>query len=503
MTRAPYLLTRRAAVTGVLSGLGSLAFAGPPTTAIRPEPRPGGVPVKPKIIAAPPPPPSSSEALVRAAKLGGEVGFAVVDVKSGELLEARLGSTPLPPASTLKVVTALYALDRLGTTHAFETRVLATAPARDGRIDGDVILAGGGDPTLDTDRLADLAKALREAGVTEVTGRFLIWPGALPRGKRIDIEQPEHVAYNPSYGGLNLNFNRVHFEWKKARDDFAITMHARARNFSPATNVARMAIIDRKSPVFQYKDWGRRDQWSVAKWALGKKDGARWLPVRYPALYAGDVFRTLARSNGIVLKPGELIDSLPEAAPLVSVASDPIVPMLQGMLKYSTNLTAEAAGMAASQKLGAVESLLESGARMGGWAMANFGVAGVRFRDHSGLGYASAITPGDLARILSANPGIAPLLKTVNLGADKNASNMKNVQVRAKTGTLNFVSSLAGFVNTANGRDLAFSILTADTARRDAIPPAERERPPGSKSWARRSRRLQRDLLRNWAQSYE
>ena len=499
MTRAPHLLTRRAALSGVLSGFGSLAFAGAPATSLRPVPRPGEAPVVQQLVSTPPP--SASESLVKAAKLGGDVGFAVADAKTGEILEARLGAKPLPPASTLKVVTALYALDRLGPGHTFETRLLATGPLVNGRLEGDLILAGGGDPTLDTDRLAELAMGLREAGVTEVNGRYLLWPGALPRGKRIDVEQPEHVAYNPSYGGLNLNYNRVHFQWEKNRDAFDITMHARSRNFSPSTSVAQMAIIDRKSPIFEYRDWGRRDQWSVAKWALGKKDGARWLPVRYPSLYCGDVFRTLARANGVVLKPAELIETLPDARPLVSMQSDTLVPMLQGMLKYSTNLTAEATGLAASQTGGAVDSLLASGARMGGWAMANFGVAGVRFRDHSGLGYASVITPGDLARILAANSGIAPLLKTVNL-PDSKTSSPKKVLVRAKTGTLNFVSSLAGFVTASNGRDLAFAILTADTARRDAIPPAERERPPGSKSWARRSRNLQKQLIRNWADRY-
>lgn len=494
MTRMLPFLSRRSVVAGLLTSAGTVAL-GAPTAADRPRPRPGETPT-PDVASVPAP--SASERLVQAAKLGGDVGFAVADVETGELLESRMGAVKLPPASTLKVVTALYAIDRLGGAHRFRTRVLATGPVTAGRLEGDLILAGGGDPTLDTDRLAELAMALREAGVTEVSGRFLLWRGALPGGKRIDHEQPDHVAYNPSYGGLNLNFNRVHFQWEKAQDDYDITMHARGRNYSPATGISQMAIIERKSPVFEYRDYGRRDQWSVAKWALGK-DGARWLPVRYPGLYCGDVFRTLARANGIVLKPAEVIENLPEARELVAVESDPLVPMLQGMLKYSTNLTAEAVGLAASQTLGKVDTLSISGARMGGWAMANFAAAGATFRDHSGLGYASAITPGDMARILGANAGVSVLLKKVNLSTDKSTPDLKNVEVRAKTGTLNFVSSLAGFIETSGGRKLAFAIQTADTARRDAIPPAERERPPGSKSWARRSRRLQKQLLRQWA----
>lgn len=493
MTRKTHLMTRRSVVTGVLSAAGGGVFAASPETTERPRPRPN---LQKLAVAAAKPRVSKSEALVRAANLTGSVGFSVADAKTGEILEARLGGTALPPASTLKVVTALFAIDRLGGNHQFQTRLLATGPLVNGRIDGDLILAGSGDPTLDTDRLADLAKGLREAGVTEVAGRFLLWAGALPRGKRIDPGQPDHVAYNPSYGGLNLNFNRVHFQWRKVKDDYDITMHARSRNFSPATNIARMSIIERKSPVFDYRDWGTRDQWSVADWALGK-DGARWLPVRYPALYTGDVFRTLARSNGIVLKPAEIAQTLPDARELVAVTSDGLVPMVQNMLKFSTNLTAEATGLAASRTFGDVPDLDASGACMGGWCMANFGVAGMRFADHSGLGYGSHITPNGLTTIVAKNRGIAPLLKPVNLSRD-DTDLPKGVLVRAKTGTLNFVSSLTGIVTNPNGRDLAFSILTADTKRRDAVPTDQRERPPGSRSWANRSRGLQRKLIGEW-----
>jgi D-alanyl-D-alanine carboxypeptidase/D-alanyl-D-alanine-endopeptidase (penicillin-binding protein 4) len=437
---------------------------------------------------------------VQRAGLSGDVGFAVVDVKTGAVLETRLGSKPLPPASTLKTVTALYALDRLGPQYRFRTQVLVTAPVRNGRVDGDLILVGGGDPTLDTDGLADLAVLVREAGIHEVTGAFRVYAGALPRGDRIDSDQPEHVSYNPAYGGMNLNFNRVHFEWKRRQDSYEITMQARATRFRPSTSVASMSVVDRKTPVFDHWSNGSRDNWSVARFALGR-DGARWLPVRYPALYAGDVFRTLARSNGLVLPPAKIAETLPPGTLVAEISSAPLKPMLQDMLKYSTNLTAEVSGLTASAAYSEVPSLDLSAWRMSVFARSR-GAGAVKFFDHSGLNYDSGITPEGMTRLLAANAQLAPLLKSVNLSLAKSNPAPKGVAVHAKTGTLNFVSSLAGFIETQRGRTLAFAFLSADTAKRDAIPPAERERPPGVKAWGGRSRTLQKELIRGWAARY-
>lgn len=483
------LLTRRGILAGLASSASGMALAGAPDVSTRPLPRF----VRPKKIVAP------SDALVARANLSGDVGFAVADARTGELLEARMGDVRMPPASTLKVVTALYAMEKLGPTHQFNTRVFATGPVVDGKLDGDLVLMGGGDPTLDTDRLADLAKAVREAGIVEVSGRLLVWADALPTGDRIDSDQPEHVSYNPSYSGINLNFNRVHFEWKRRQDkNYDITMQARALRFRPSTNVAQMAIVEKSTPVFDYRRAPGRDRWFVARTALGK-DGARWLPVRFPALYAGDVFRTLARSNGIVLPAPELVGGLPSGDELARVEGPILVEVLRSMLKYSTNLTAEISGLAASRSYGPGLSSLEvSAGRMAGWARSRFGTMGVRFRDHSGLGYGSEMSPSDMTQILAANRQIRPFLKTVNLTLNKGLPAPKGVEVHAKTGTLNFVSSLAGFVTSTTGRPLCFAIFGADTERRDAIPPEARERPTGARTYSRRSRQLQKELIRGW-----
>lgn len=487
-------LTRRVVLGGLVASAGSMGWSRAPETSLRPLPRGGEtVPAAPKKLV------SQAEYLINKANLGGDVGFAVVDTQSGELLEARLGSTFLPPASVMKSVTALYALDRLGPGHRFKTRLRAVGQVRAGKLDGDLILEGGGDPTLDTDALAELAVQLREAGVREVTGAFKVYASALPRGDRIDRYQPEHVAYNPSYGGLNLNFNRVHFEWKKNKDDYEITLQARALKFRPSTSVSTMSVVDRRAPVFDHWSSAARDNWSVARRALGK-EGARWLPVRFPAIYAADVFRTLARSNGIVLRPAELQTNRPEGTVIAEIESGALRPILQGMMKYSTNLTAEVAGLAASVSEGPVGSLDVSASQMAQFARSH-GAGRAAFKDHSGLNYDSAITPEDMARFLSKMTAVRSMMKSVNLSLDKARPAPKDVAVFAKTGTLNFVSSLAGYVATPQ-RSLTFAFFSADTERRDAIPPAERERPTGARSWSRRSRQLQKELIRDWAARY-
>ena len=481
------LYSRRAALAGLFSTAATMAGA----EALTVSPLPRARPSRPEGWD------DAARKLIQAANLGGTVGLAVTDLETGDLVAAIEPGLLQPPASTAKAITALYALDRLGPQYRFETTLIATGPVENGQLKGDLVLAGTGDPVFDSDDLGALAADLKAAGVFGVEGRFLIWDGHLPYVERIDFDQPETAGYNPTITGMNLNFNRVHFEWKKAKSDYEITLQARSRQFRPSVTVSTMDIVEERMPVFTYREEGGQDRWTVARHALGS-EGARWLPVRRPVAYAGEAFASLARSHGIELKRAERAYQPPEGTVLARHVSPPLVDLLRGMLRYSTNLTAEVTGLHASAAGGEMpDSLYGSAAGMNAWVAERFGADGALLVDHSGLGYGSRMSAADMVKILAgagSDEALMPILRPFSLGAEANGG-----RVLAKTGTHNFVSALAGYLDVESGRRLAFAIFCADAERRDAIPPALRERPSGSRSYARRARNLQRELLRLWA----
>ncbi len=486
------LVTRRLLLGAMLGSVAGHALANAPLSSIRPLPRAADFHKRTAPLA---------DALVAQAKISGKTGFVVADARTGEVLEERNPMLSQPPASVTKAITALYALDRLGAGYRFRTRLMATGPVEGGRLKGDLVLVGGGNPTLDTDALGEMARQLKARGVREITGNFRVHVGALPAIGSIDPDQPVHVGYNPTISGLNLNYNQVHFEWKRQSGGYTLKLDARARKFSPLVAIARMRVVDRSLPVYTYADKGGADHWTVARAALGK-GGSRWLPVRKPGAYAAEVFQTLARSHGIVLPRAKEASGAARGTVLVEHKSAELRAILRGMLKYSTNLTAEVVGLTAS----GAGSLPASAAKMTAWAQQALGARNARFVDHSGLGGASKLAAGDMVSALvrvHQSGVLHGLMKQIPM---RNARGelLPNhpIKVHAKTGTLNFASALAGYMRAEDGRELAFAIFSADVPRRLKLSSADGDIPQGSRGWKKRARRLQLQLIERWGTAY-
>lgn len=467
------------------------AFAEAPERAPAPKPRPMALAETGFDIAA-------------AAGISGQTAFIVLDASTGTILEAFQPNLPLPPASVAKAPTALYALDRLGPNYRFRTELLARGAFSGGRLQGDLILKGGGDPELNSD---DLDGLIATSGLTSLTGRFLVDAGPGAVTPQIDRTQPITAAYNPSVAGLNLNFNRVYMEWKRLSGRYDMVMEARAETVSPPVSVVTMRIVDRTDDgeIFHHRMTERAEEWQVAQRALGAK-GGRWLPVRNPAVHAGDVFRTLAKLRGVALPPAAETSGA-QGAVIASHQSRTLIDIVRAMLKYSTNLTAEALGLAATRATGEAPGLAASAQAMNRWAADYIGPGAgeMSMANHSGLSGDSRASAGRIAALLLAAEArpidgapFSSLLKPVPV-TEKGAANPRfPAVVRAKTGTLNFTSALAGYAEVEDGRRLIFAILSADIPRRTALLDPSVERPRGARTWGARARRMQRALLRSW-----
>ena len=505
MFRDPSILSRRSLLTGLLAGVASPLLADAPLRSPRPPARPAA-----DLLAALAPesaplraPSGPLEALLQRAGLSGETAVIALDAETGQVIEEHRADLRVPPASTAKALTTLYALRALGSEYRFVTRVETQGGAiRNGVLNGDLVLRGGGDPTLQTAHLARLAAELVERGLRRVEGRFIVDDGALPEIAQIDPEQPVAAGYNPGISGINLNFNRVYFGWEPTSGGPRLSMDARSEREVPPVSVIGIEAVARDLPVYTYDRRDDQERWTVAASAL-TQTGSRWLPVRNPGAYAGDVFRALLAARGCQV-PAPRVQSVPQGQILAEYRSDPLTSVLREMLRYSTNITAECVGLAASLRLGpGVRSLHPSAARLNAFVADRYDAPGIALMDHSGLSEGSRISVRAMANFLlsARREGILPGLLREHPMRDDNGRTVAShpVEVRAKTGTLNFVSALAGYAQPRGGRAIVFAIVSADMARRRGISDEESERPAGARTWTARARGLQQGLIERWS----
>ncbi len=128
----------------------------------------------PKVLGWPGALQASLDSLVRTDTLlhTTQLGLCVYDLTADSLLYAYGAAQRLRPASTQKVITAVSALLLLGTDYALQTRLCVTGRVNGGTLRGDVYVVGGFDPCLDEADVTTMVRALKQAGIRRVEGRF-------------------------------------------------------------------------------------------------------------------------------------------------------------------------------------------------------------------------------------------------------------------------------------------------------------------------------------------
>lgn len=150
----------------------------------------------------------------------------VEDLDSGEIILQWHDDVPRNPGSTIKLLTTLVALDVLGPTYTWRTDVFALGEIDNGKLNGDLLLKGYGDPFLVTERVWQLLRRIRQAGIREIGGDLLLDdsyfdvaehdPGAFDR-------QPLR-AYNVAPNALLMNFKVVRFWFEPDHEGNRVTV---------------------------------------------------------------------------------------------------------------------------------------------------------------------------------------------------------------------------------------------------------------------------------------
>ncbi len=362
--------------------------------------------------------------LLKDPALGPERSAVVLDAASGKQIYGKGGGEGLTPASTIKIATAVATLSAVGPDHRIATKTVIEPDS------SDVVLVGGGDPTLTArkdGRYTDTAASLRT--LAEDTARSL---------KSRDIDEVK-LSYDTSlYSGP--------------------AQHP----IGPNENITPVSAL--------MADEGRLDDSSSGP---APRSGD-------PAGEAAKKFAGFLADEGIKTKPSKSAPTPSKASDraesLAKVESPPLSALVERMLTHSDNDIAEA--LARQAAVAAKEPVSFDGAGKAVRAALDkqgLPLSGAKFADGSGLDRADRISAELLAALLdhAADPG-RPELRSVVTGlpvagftgtlVDRYPKDSPGTGVvRAKTGTLTGVNSLAGTVVDADGRLLLFAFMTTGT----------------------------------------
>jgi D-alanyl-D-alanine carboxypeptidase/D-alanyl-D-alanine-endopeptidase (penicillin-binding protein 4) len=398
------------------------------------------------------------------------VSFVIMDAATGRIVVSHGAEVPRSPASTLKVVTTFASLDTLGPAFTWQTRALIHGAIENGVLSGDLVLQGGGDPYMTLERWWGFARLLRSRGLKAIRGDIIVdnTGFSVPNVDPGAFDGRPNRAYNVLPDALMVNFQSI---------DFTLV---------PNANLRKVEIVADPAPVnltvdnrIRYADGrcsgaARRVDFDVASAAwdrvvftgmLSRRCASRSFTrvLLKPPQYAYGTFVSFWRSLGGEFDGRLRVEAAPPGAEaLLAYDSLTLGEVIRLTNKYSSNLMARHLLLTMGrERFGAPATIEKGTAAIGEWSRGrNLGLEDVDMDNGSGLSRSTRISVLTMANVLDAAyrsryapefiaslplAGIDGTLRTRMLGAPAGA-------VRLKTGHLDGVSGIAGYVTAANGR---------------------------------------------------
>ena len=376
------------------------------------------------------------------------------------------------PASTMKLLTSFAALELLGPTYAWKTEFFAAAPVRGGVLEGDLVIKGYGDPKMTIEHFWLALRKLRALGVRDVRGDLVLDRSWFEAGEtdatRFDNEPLR--PYNVAPDALLVNFKSVRFQ-------FVPNLASRTVSVAYEPQMAQLEVAPQV----------RLTEGDCGDWRAGLKADFRGSGTSMRAGFSGTypagcgektwnvslfshpdyvygVFRQLWQEAGGSLKGGVRDGGVPPGAQLLFATESPsLSEVVRDINKFSNNVMARQLFLTLSaQTLKPPGRNDRSFEVVQSWlAQRALALPGLVMDNGSGLSRTERISAAGMARVLEAAfysavmpEFIASLPLVAFDGTMRRRLKTDGVAGRAhiKTGSLNDVRSIAGYVLDQNGR---------------------------------------------------
>lgn len=450
--------------------------------------------------AEPPPVPEAlPPAVLRAAGALGvdpeDVSVFVADLADGSVRARWRADAPRVPASTLKLVTTFAALEGLTPAHRWRTEAWALGPVRDGVLDGDLLLRGTGDPWLVAEEFWKFLRGIRGAGIRRITGDLVVDGSAfaLPEEDPGAFDgQPDRI-YNLVPHPLLVNFTAVRFAFSP--DPGGERVRVRTDPVLANLEIVNRLGLERRScggyqrgVAVHVEDERRRDR--VLLEGRFPTDCERYMLTRSvlrPESYAWGLFRLYWSQLGGSFEggfrkgalPPEFVTEDPRTGRPVAPDGDhllhvhesrPLGDVVRLVNKYSNNVMTRHLFLTLGAERFGGPADREKGDRALREALAAQGIdtTGLVVDNPSGLTRAARISARQLGELLLAawrSPYMPEFVSSLALSgldgtiSDRFAGAPEQGRMHLKTGTLDDVSAIAGYVQTHGDRRRAVVVL--------------------------------------------
>lgn len=379
---------------------------------------------------------------------------------------------PRNPASVMKLVTSLASLEILGPTYSWKTQIHAFAPVENGVLKGDLYIRGGGDPFLVSEEVWKLAGALRRLGIQTIQGDLVFDlslfdlapedPGAFDGQRFRAYNQPPHA--------LLMNFNALRFEFRPDREGRSVWV----TTDPPMSNLRlenRLRLEKGSCGRFQagvnYHVAGPSIVRLEGSFPANCPESSLLRTALSPEAYAHGLFKELWSQWGGDLKGGWRLGALPDprSRPLHVHRSPPLSELMRSVNKSSNNVMARHFKLAAGLERFGPPATLDKGNRaIQEYLLSLSGdMSGIVMNNAAGLSRTNRISARQVARVLQAgraSPYAPEYLSSLAVaGLDGTLQNRfvntaLTGRMRLKTGYVDSVSTVAGYMQTASGREL-------------------------------------------------